>query len=173
MAATNNYRVQSPTLNWDAPDAGDTMTVHGFALCAGNDAIIGRLSSFTPPQLERPGTLTRELNRNTYGRAVDLTPGIDGDGSYTLGYTRTEVWRKSVAREFGDNVDFYDFLSGQVAPLRVKEQYSRGNVVYLEWTYLGIWHTQLSPQEFSADGDPRVIYTGQLMFVNRVLTVRG
>lgn len=166
MAATNPYGVISQRPDPDAPFAPDTMTFHGWSIEVG-ETVIGRVTQFTPPAMRRQVNLVRELNPRTFGRPVDIVPGIDEE--FTMAFSRTEVWRKEVEREFGE-ANVYALLTDQRRPFIIRESYMRGNALYRQWSYLGCWFTEKSTEGFAAEGDAMVKISGTVMFVARIQT---
>ena len=164
--ATNVYGVESRRPDPDAQNAPDTMTYHGFSVEA-NGQVIGRISDWTPMPMARPAVHVRELNARTFGRPVDIVPGMD-DG-FTLSFSRSEVWNNELELAFGDT-DVYTLLTDQTRPFIVRESFMRGNTVYRQWSYLGCWFTSKTMEAFSAEGNAIVKVSGEIMFVAKQRT---
>lgn len=176
IPASNKFGVENRKVPVDFSHeyAPTTQTYHGFSIAVedpdGREAIIGRITEWTPVQLSRPATLVRELNGATFGQPVDIVPGVEE--SFTLSFARAEVWNEEVERAFGISTDPLALLINQNRPFKISEVYAKPGVgVYKTITYVGCWFTSKNTQAFTAEGGDVIIkIDGEIMFVNRVIT---
>ena len=171
IPATNSFNVEasrpSVPVDFDAPYAPTTMTYHGFSIQVEN-ATIGRITEWTPQQLDREVVHISELNAKTWGQPVDIVPGRATN--FTLSFGRAEVWGEEIEKAFGE-ADPYTLLTNQNAPFAIDEVYLRGNQLYRQFRYLGCWFTNKSADAFSAEGDGVVRVSGEIAFVNKIRIV--
>ena len=168
IPASNRFNVDRATaaIDVDAPYAPTTQTYHGFSIQV-DGVIIGRISSWTPQQLDRAMTHTRELNPRTFGQPVDIVPGIAQN--FSVSFARTEVWNEEIEKAIGVSADPYSLLLDQTRPFVIDEVYARGLQTYRRIRYLGCWFSSKNVSAFEAEGDGIVRIDGEIQFVNRVL----
>jgi hypothetical protein len=171
IQASNRFNIEANrppiSIDFDAPYAPTTMTYHGFSLQVGG-VTIGRFTEWTPQDLDRAATPTRELNALTFGQPVDTVPGIADN--WTLSWGRVEVWNEEVEKALGEE-DIYTSLLHQTRPFAVDEVFLRGLSLYRQFRYLGVWFTGKSTDAFSADGDGIIRVSGTFAFTNRIRIV--
>lgn len=171
IPASNRFHIEANRpavpVDFDAPYAPTTQTYHGFSLQIGG-VTIGRITEWTPPQLDREVLPVYELNAKTFGQPVDLVPGVAKN--FTLGFTRAEVWGEELEKAFGE-ADVYSLLTNQTRPFQIDEVFTRGLQLYRQFRYLGCWFTQKNVEAFQADGDAIIKVQGEMMYVNRVRLV--
>jgi hypothetical protein len=170
IPASNRYNIEASRpavpIDFDAPYAPTTQTYHGFSIQV-DGVTIGRLTSWTPQQLDRAMTHTRELNPRTFGQPVDLVPGIASN--FTVSFARTEVWNEEIERALGIAADPYSLLLNQTRPFSIDEVYARGNQTYRRFRYLGCWFSSKNVSAFEAEGDGIIRIDGEITFVNKIL----
>ena len=166
IPATNKFHVDRATapIDFDAPYAPVVQTYHGFSLNV-DGATLGRFTTWTPQQLDRVVTLTRELNPRTFGQPIDAVPGISNN--FTVSFGRIEVWNEEVEKVFGEE-DIYTLLLDQTRPFAIDEVYQRGNQIYRRYRYLGCWFSSKNVSAFEAEGDAIIRVDGEITFVNKV-----
>lgn len=171
IPASNRFNIEANrqpiAIDFDAPYAPTTMTYHGFSLQVGG-VTIGRFTDWTPQELDRAATPSRELNALTFGQPVDTIPGIAE--TFTLSWGRVEVWNEEVERALGED-DVYTLLLNQIRPLAVDEVYQRGLAIYRQYRYLGVWFTGKSTDAFSSEGDGIVKVSGTFAFTNKIRVI--
>lgn len=168
IPATNRFNIEasrpSVPVNFDAPYAPTAQTYHGFAVQV-DGVTIGRITDWTPVSLDRDITPVYELNPKTWGQPVDQVPGKAT--TFQVAFSRVEVWGEEIEKAFGAQ-DVYSLLLDQNAPFTIDEFYSRGNVPYRLFRYLGCWFSSKSVDGFSSEGDAIIKISGDITFVNRV-----
>lgn len=167
MAASNPFNVSVPVLDMSKAHAPTSQTYHGVALMV-NGQIIGRIQNWQVSGVyQRTVTPVRELNYQTFGRVVDLVPGINE--AYTATAQRVEVWNEEFEKACGYANVFTDLLD-QTFPFSVQEIWKRGNKIYRISNYLGCWFTAKDHDAWSPDGDARVTVNATISFVSKTIT---
>lgn len=176
--AENNYGVAvNPQTVFDL-----TKSFHGIAIQIGAN-IIGRIQSWNPTFAAREGSHIYELNRETWGRPIDIVMARETGRSISC--DRVEVWNGEIERSFGTNAD-PSFLSAvvgagrngndatewrdlceQTHPFACSEVWNRGILHYRAWDYRGCWFTSKSLGELSSEGDAIVRASVEMMYVIR------
>jgi len=160
--AVEAHRVQP--VDFTAEHAPTTQTYHGFSIQIAG-VTIGRITEWTPVQMDRDVTLLYELNAKTWGQPVDAVPGKAN--SFTIAFTRAEVWGEEIEKAFGAT-DVYTLLTNQSAPFAIDEVYMKGSQRYRHFRYLGCWFSSKGTEGFSSEGDAIIKVSGDITFVNRV-----
>jgi hypothetical protein len=168
IQATNKFAVEANRpvefISTDAPFAPTIQTYSGFSLQI-DGITIGRLTEWTPHQMDRTVNVVKELNAKTFGQPVDAVPA--GAENFTLSFARAEVWGEEVEKAFGED-DIYLLLTNQTRPFSIDEVYLKGRQLYRRYRYLGCWFTSKNVEQFSASGDNQIKISGELIFVNKI-----
>ena len=99
MTATNDYGVTVPAITLPL-----TKTYHGLTIVNNSGQIVGRIQTYLPKFAQRALAHVYELNAFTWGRPIDIVPGIES--GRTLSVSRVEVWTDEIEVELGDpNLD--------------------------------------------------------------------
>lgn len=167
MAARNDYSVTVPALALNL-----TKTYHGQTLISETGQIIGRIQSYTPEFAQRATKLVYEVNAYTWGRPIDIVPGIESGRS--LNCERIEVWEEEMEIAFGSTDDnarlggseWID-LCEQTKPFIFQEALFRANNRYRSWEYLGCWFQSKTVSPYSAEGDAEIKATAKMQYVIR------
>ena len=168
IAATNKFAVEAnrPTAFLDDthPQAPTIQTYSGFSIQI-DGVTIGRITEWTPHQMDRQVNIVKELNAKTFGQPVDAVPS--GAENFNLTFARAEVWGEEVEKAFGED-DIYLLLTNQTRPFSIDEVYMKGRTLYRRYRYLGCWFTSKNVDQFSATGDNQIKISGELVFVNKI-----
>jgi len=164
----NIYSVQPSPLDYSDPKMPATRTkvYHGFGVVVGSK-FIGSIQSWQPASYDRTLTPVRELSPATFGRHVDLVPGVGGDP--TISMTRIEIWEDELEKALGLSTQEWIDLVSQDKPFKVMEVWYKGKALYRMWEYVGCWFSQKNPDGYSADGDGIVKITATIGYVTRRL----
>ena len=166
--ATNAFGIQTPGLDFTVPDAPTTKTYHGASIVVDGN-IVGRITSWNPSgAYTRAVNLVRELSHVTWGRPVDIVPGISE--GYTIAFTRVEVWEQEIELTLGYS-SVWDDLADQDRPFTIFEYLFRGAALYRVWRYAGCWFSDRNEDAQTADGDGIFRANCTLMYVQRSRTV--
>ena len=163
--------VEVKAIDYDAaPNELTTKTYHGLQILV-NNITVGRITSYTPPNLSRTVTPVRELTpagqaNGAFGRPIEMVPGISGDDSYKIAVERTEVWSNELERAFGFEATFLD-LCDQTTPFSMEERLYRGTTAYQTFIYTGCWFDTHGIQAFTADGDAIVKTNASVTYTSR------
>ncbi|MFA5135488.1 MAG: hypothetical protein WC505_06920 [Patescibacteria group bacterium] len=151
--ASNSVGVVTEPLNYTHPQAPTEKTYHGIAISI-NGAVVGRVQSWNNKGGKtREASHVYELNNRTFGRPVDVVPGVAK--GYTIAASALELWGKEIEFILGSSTRYIDLVS-QTAPFTAEEFWHRGSNPYETWTYLGCWMTDMDQSEFKSDGDAKV-----------------
>lgn len=165
--AGNPFSQQVEPLDHTVPDASTSKTYHGIALVV-NGKVLGRIQSWNNTgAYTREFEHVRELNNLTFGRPVDIVPGI-GTG-YTISASVAELWGSEIEIQTGASERYIDLIS-QVRPFTAQEFWFRGSDPYEVITYLGCWMTDRNESEYTPEGTPRVMANFQFAYVSRQRT---
>lgn len=165
MSITNPFGVSVKPLNYNAPGAPTTKTYHGAAIWV-NGMPVGRITSWQVDAYNRTTTLVREISNTTWGRPVDIVPGIS-DG-YKITFDRAEVWSQELEIAFGLTGQVFDDLADQDKPFEVIEYLYKGATPYMLWQYQGCWLSSRNESARKADGDGIIsIESGTINYVSR------
>lgn len=165
--AQNPFNVVVPTLDYSHPQAPTTQSYHGVSIMV-NNQIIGRVETWAVQGVYTRGAIhVRELNHRTFGRAVDIVPGVGQD--YIAQADRFEVWNEEAEKALGFNRVFTDLLD-QTYPFSVKEVWLRGRSPYRIMDYFGCWLTSKEIGQFQVNTDPIIRATVQIHFVSKQVT---
>lgn len=171
IPAKNSFMVEanrpSVPIDFTANFAPTTQTYHGFSIQVGN-VTIGRITEWTPQQMDREFNHIFELNAKTWGQPVDGVPGRAT--SFTVAFTRAEVWGEEIEKAFGED-DPYTLLINQNRPFTIDEVYTKGLQLYRRYRYLGCWFTSKNYDAFTSEGDGIIRISGDMMFVNKIRIV--
>jgi len=162
MAASNEFGVVVSPIDYTKPGTPTTKVYHGTSIEVGG-VRIGRINSWSPQVYSRAATHVWEINRDTWGRPVDIVPG--NNEGYTISMARTEVWDQEIEIEFG--YDLFDDLMDQTFPFEGREFLFKGSAVYRQWLYAGCWFTDRNESEVAAQGDGIISVNASIQFVNR------
>jgi len=171
-AATNPYGISrgSSALDVTAPDAPNTQTYHGFSIQIGGKTI-GRITEWTPVQLDREINHIFELNADTWGQPVDIIPGRATN--FDLAFARAEVWGQDAEVAFGLADDVFSLLIDQRAPFQIREVYKYGSTIVRQVNYRGCWFKEKNVTQFTGEGDGIIKIDGTIAFVNREIISSG
>jgi len=168
IQATNRFNIEANrepiAIDFNAPFAPTTQTYHGFSIQVGG-VTIGRITEWTPQQLDREFNHVFELNAKTWGQPVDGVPGRATN--FQLSFARAEVWGEEIEKAFGET-DVYTLLINQTQPFTIDEVYARGLQIYRRYRYLGCWFTSKNVSAFASDGDGIIKIDGEMMFINKI-----
>ena len=171
ISATNKFHIEanrsSVPIDFTQPYAPTTQTYHGFSIQVGGTSI-GRITEWTPQELDRDFNHVFELNAKTWGQPVDGVPG--GAKSFNVSFARAEVWNEEIEKAFGE-ADVYTLLVNQNRPFAIDEVFTKGLQLYRQYRYLGCWFTRKAIESLVADGDGIIRVQGEMMFVNKVRIV--
>jgi hypothetical protein len=167
--AANPYGVLVKPLDYNHADAPTSKTYHGITIEA-NGKVLGRIQSWNVAgAYTRAGEHVYELNNRTWGRPVDYVPGRSE--GYNITATVAELWNREIEVQLGlvaprsQMVDLID----QTAPFTCREFWFRGNDIYRVWTYRGCWFTNRNEENYTSDGNARVISAFEFNYVARQL----
>lgn len=163
--ASNPHGVAVLPLDYGKKGMPTTKVYHGAGIIV-NNAVVGRITSWQVNAYNRTLTHIREVSYATWGRPVDLVPGIS-DG-YSISFDRVEVWDQELEKAFGYNATFDD-LADQTYPFQIQEWLMKGSgTPYQIWTYEGCWFETRNESARSADGDGIIrIEGGSIKYVYR------
>jgi len=165
--AGNQFATQVEPLQYGHPQAPTVKSFHAITLVA-NGAVLGRIQDWNNSgAYTRGGNPVRELSNKTFGRFVDYVPGV-AEG-YTIAATIAEVWNKELEFQTGGQRRYIDLVS-QVTPFEAQEFWFRGPSAYEVWTYRGCWLTDANYNQFTTEGDVRVMRNFQFAYVSRQQT---
>ena len=145
-----------------------TKTYHATSIIVGS-TIIGRISSWQVDAFSRQAVHVREVSRATWGRPVDLVPGISE--GYKITFDRAEVWGAELELALGlaSGTATWADLAEQDTPFIIKEELYRGIVPYSMWEYHGCWITSRNESARTAEGDGIIkVEGGEIMYVRRI-----
>lgn len=163
---TNAFGVTVKPIDYSNPQSPTTKTYHATSIVA-NGFIIGRISSWQIDGYSRSATHVRELSHKTWGRPVDIVPGISE--GYQITFDRAEVWDQELEKALGFG-SVFDDLADQDRPFQLQEYLFQGNNLYSVWNYDGCWLTSRNESTRSADGDGIIrVEGGTIMYVKRTL----
>lgn len=164
MAASNPFNVAVPVIDFTHKHAPTSQTYHGVAIMV-NGSIIGRIQNWQVTGVyTRTNTYIRELNYQTFGRFVDIVPGVVGEYKATAG--RVEVWGEEFEKACGYTKVFEDMLD-QTFPFSITEMWRKGNKPYRISNYHGCWFDQKEHDSWTADGTAQVMLNVSLSFVSK------
>ncbi len=166
--AGNQFGTQVEPLDYTNPQTPTIKTFHGITLVA-NGKVLGRIQNWNNAgAYTRQGAHVREINNRTFGRFVDYIPGV-AEG-YTIAASMAEVWGGELEIQTGGTRRYIDLIS-QTAPFEAQEFWFRGaGSPYEVWTYLGCWLTDANYNDFTVEGDLRILRNFQFAYVSRVRT---
>ena len=168
--ASNPYGVLVKPIDYTQPDAPTSKTYHGITIEA-NGAVLGRIQSWNVSgAYTREGEHVYELNNRTWGRPVDYVPGRAT--GYSIAATLAEIWNKEIEVQLGmvrSGNQWVDLID-QNYPFTCREFWFRGVDIYRVWTYRGCWFTNRNEENFTAEGNARVISSFEFNYVARQLT---
>ena len=162
--APNAFEVQVTPMDFEAEGAPTAQTFHGFSLVVGNK-IVARVESWSPQVYSRNVTQLWELNHNTFGRPVEIIPGI-GSG-YTSSCSRVELWDEEFELALGFRL--FEDLTDQNKPFKTQEYFFKGRILYRKWEYLGCWLTEKNVEGYQNQGEGTIKMTANISYVNRKL----
>ena len=167
MPASNPFNVVVPTLDFSHPQAPTTQSCHGISIMA-NNQIVGRIEDWTVAGVYTRNLMAvRELNYRTFGRVIDIVPGINQE--YTATASRFEVWFDEAEKAFGFAKVFTDLLD-QTFPFAVKEVWLRGKTPYRISDYFGCWMAGKELTGMNATGDAIIKSNMTIHFVSKQIT---
>jgi len=167
--AANIYGVETKDLDYSDETQGfvSTKTYHGVYILGKDNNVIGRIRSWSVDVYGRNVQQVYELNKDTWGRPVDLVPGINSSG-YTIQVERAEVWGSELERDMAGAEDIWADLIDQTKPFTIYEVLYKGSQPYIGWKYVGCWFSQKSDQGYTSDGDGIISVSGTINFVRRI-----
>lgn len=156
----NDYGVETPDLALNL-----TKTTHGLSISLPTGTIIGRIQDWAPTFAERALSNVYELNRRTFGRPIDIVPGVESGRSISV--NRVEVWEDELEVAFGAATSEMVDLCDQTEPFDIVESLFRGSTAYRSWRYKGCWFASKSLSGMSAEGDAKLISDATINYVIR------
>lgn len=147
-----------------AVDATTTKTYHGLTIQVGS-TVIGRIKSWQPQPYGRETAHVYELNREAFGRPVDLVPGVAT--GFTIAFTRVEMWGQEIELAFGQT-DIWEDLTDQTSPFVIDEYLHQGNSLYRHWQYQGCWFQDRNEGSAEAEGDGIYTVDATVAYIRRV-----
>ena len=168
--AANAYGQVTEPLDYTDKHAPTSKTYHGITLVV-NGNVLGRVQTWN-----NNGAYTREaahvyeLNNRTFGRPVDIVPGVAS--GYSITAQLAELWGSELEIQTGSATRYIDLIS-QTKPFQAQEFWFRGTEAYEVWSYLGCWMTDANENEYSAQQDARVLRNFTFSYVSRVHTSGG
>jgi len=172
LFANNPYGVLTTPLVYDSPDgAPTTKTYHGITIEV-DGAVVGRIQTWHPSgAYSREGELVYELNNLSWGLPVDYVPGRAT--GFTVTATVAEIWNAEIEVQLGLGDEQFAHLVEQNHPFTCREWWFRGVSEYRIWTYLGCWLTDANEENFTAEGNARVMRNFSFTYVSRQRTSGG
>ena len=168
--AGNPYNQTVEPIDQTDKYAPTSKTYHGITLVV-NGNVLGRVQSWnTNGAYTREGNHVYELNNRTFGRPVDFVPGIAT--GYSITAQVAELWGSELEIQTGSTSRYIDLIS-QTKPFQAQEFWFRGSEAYEVWTYLGCWMTDANENDFTNQGDARVLRNFTFSYVSRVHTAGG
>jgi len=170
--AGNVYGAQSKPLDYSQPYASTAKSYHGITIEVGGN-VIGRIQSWNPTGLAREGNWIYELSNKTWGKPVDYVPGKAT--GFSVSAKVAELWFNEIEVQLGLTTSStqYNDLIDQDFPFTAREFWFRGSASYRVWTYVGCWMTDRNEDEYSAEGDGKVIANFTFNYVGRRMTGSG
>lgn len=164
--ATNAFGVQVKPIDYSNPQSPTTKIWHATSIVA-NGFIIGRISNWQVNAYTRQVNHVREVSHATWGRPVDIVPGISE--GYEITFDRAEVWSQEMELALGFG-SVFDDLADQDRPFEIFEYLFRGQALYSVWQYQGCWLQSRNESARTADGDGIIkIEGGSIKYVKRSL----
>jgi hypothetical protein len=159
----NKLGIRTVEIDFDAEGSPATKTYHGLAIVYNNQNI-GRIQGWNPQMYSRAGTHVYELNSYTFGRVVDYVPGINQN--YMISCSRVEMWNNEFEIALGYQSTWIDLIDQNKA-FTITEALYRGTALYRQWVYKGCWFQDRNEQDFSAEGDAKVVANASIAFITR------
>jgi hypothetical protein len=155
-------------LNSFAPDAPTAKTYHGLTIQVDN-VVIGRIKSWQPTAYSRATAHVYELNVDSFGRPVDLVPGVAS--GFTIAFSRVELWMHEIEVELGltSTSQVWDDLTDQTRPFTIDEFLYRGTSLYRHWQYRGCWFQERNEDTADAQGDAIYTVNATVAYIQRVM----
>jgi hypothetical protein len=155
-------------LDHSATDAPTTKTYHGLTINV-NNRVVGRIKTWTPHPFTRAANHVYELNVDSFGRPVDLVPGVASD--FNVAFARVELWNEELEIALGYTGNVWSDLTDQTRPFTIDEFLYRGTSLYRHWRYRGCWFTDRNEGEADSQGDGIYMVNATVSFIQRQLII--
>lgn len=171
VLARSKFGITSPQLDYEghAGYVPESMVYSGLTIAVGaqdgSPQAIGRIQSFQRDASTRQMTMKWELNKDTFGRPVDIIPG-KADG-YSMSIERIEIWEQEFEIALGYPFVFSDLMDMRWSVDLYEYRY-RGNELYRLWKYPNCWINSLSDGQPSSEGDGAYTASASLNFLPRI-----
>ena len=164
----NIYGTQPSPLDFTDKNkpATRSKTYHGFGIVV-NGRFVASIQSWSTTGYQRNLTPVKELSPATFGRNVDIIPGVAGDTSISL--NRVEIWEDELEIALGLSAQEWVDLLDQNTPFTIMEVLYKGKSLYRMWEYKGCWFSDKNVESFSSDGDGKFSISGSISYVTKRL----
>lgn len=168
--AANKYAVTAPGIDWSHPKAPESLSYSGFEILV-NGVEIGRVQSYQETGVyARTVTPVRELSAGTFGRVVDMVPGINEH--YQMSLQVVEISQRALEIALGYSARWLDLLD-QKYPFAMTKRLRLPPNIYSEILWDGIWVTGAPFDGWSSDGDAIVRRTLECVAVSKTIITGG
>lgn len=164
---SNTFNVTAPPLDFTQVGAPTSQTFHGIQITV-NGNTVGRIQNWSVNVFQRTITHVRELNKNTFGRPVDIVPSVN-DG-YTVTANRVEVWGEELEKAVG-YAQAYDDLISQTYPFAAREMWFKGTSLYRVVDYKGMWFNNTDYESWDVTGDAIIKRAVGITFCSRSISL--
>ncbi len=150
------------------PGAPSTKTYHGLTISMDNE-VIGRIQNWAPNAYSRNAEHVYELNVQSFGRPVDVVPGIAT--GFQIGMGRVEIWAEEleVAIGYTPSGTIWDDLTDQTRPFTIDEYLYRGTSLYQHIQYVGCWFMEKNQGAAEAQGNGIYQVDCTIIYIQRVV----